>query len=193
MRKGVKIWFGQPSASGLTRVRQQGKFSIRSPGFLPVEELENSRLMPAVPGNSQSRTRLFTIFLMPAKILIVDDYADNRELLRLMLESVGHSVREAEDGRMGLEMVQAERPDLILIDLSMPQLDGWEVLSELRAQEGTRQIPCVAVTASVEGARGRSLEGGFDAYLPKPFRRTELIETVERLLTPRREDAATSG
>ena len=130
---------------------------------------------------------------MPARILIVDDYADNRELLRLMLESVGHHVSEAEDGRTGLEMAQAEMPDLILVDLSMPYLDGWEVLTELRAHEGTRHIPCVAVTAFAEGMRVRALERGFDAYLPKPFRRVELIETVERMLTGHRDEAATSG
>ena len=129
---------------------------------------------------------------MPARILIVDDYADNRELLRLMLESAGHHISEAEDGRAGLEMAQAEMPDLILVDLSMPHLDGWEVLTELRAHEGTRHIPCVAVTAFAEAVRGRALASGFDAYLPKPFRRTELIETVERMLA-RRQDGAASG
>ena len=130
---------------------------------------------------------------MTANILIVDDYADNRELLRLMLEGVGHNVSEAEDGQMGLEMAQAEMPDLILVDLSMPRLDGWEVLSELRAHEGTRHIPCVAVTAFADRERERALERGFDAYLPKPFRRIELLETVERMLARRQDGAATSG
>ena len=130
---------------------------------------------------------------MPANILIVDDYADNRELLRLMLEGVGHHVSEAEDGRTGLEMAQAEMPDLILVDLSMPELDGWEVVSALRAHEGTQHIPCVAVTASVDGISGRALERGFDGYLPKPFRRTELLEMVEQMLARRRDGAASSG
>lgn len=130
---------------------------------------------------------------MPARILIVDDYADNRELLRLMLEGVGHHVSEAEDGRVGLKMARAEMPDLILVDLSMPHIDGWEFLSELRAHEGTRHIPCVAVTAAVEGMRGQALERGFDAYLPKPFRRLELVETVERVLARHQDEAATSG
>ena len=119
---------------------------------------------------------------MPANILIVDDYADNRELLRLMLEAAGHRVYEAEDGRAGLEMALAEMPDLILADLSMPQLDGWGLLRELRADERTRRIPCVAVTAFVDRERARDLAQNFDAYLPKPFRRAELIAMVERLL-----------
>ena len=119
---------------------------------------------------------------MPTNILIVDDYEDNRELLRLMLEGAGHEVREASDGRSGIQMARAEAPDLVLIDLSMPDLDGWQVLDELRADERTRHIPCAAVTAFADGERDRALEQGFDAYLPKPFRRAELLETVERLL-----------
>jgi two-component system, cell cycle response regulator DivK len=119
---------------------------------------------------------------MPANILIVDDYADNRELLRLMLEAAGHRVYEAENGRAGLEMALAEMPDLVLADLSMPQLDGWGLLTELRADERTRRIPCVAVTAFVDRERARDFPQRFDAYLPKPFRRAELIEMVERLL-----------
>jgi CheY-like chemotaxis protein len=70
---------------------------------------------------------------MTANILIVDDYADNRELLRLMLEGLGHKVCEAEDGHVGLEMARAEIPDLILVDLSMPRLDGWGLLKEFLA------------------------------------------------------------
>jgi CheY-like chemotaxis protein len=122
---------------------------------------------------------------MPANILIVDDYADNRELLRLMLEGAGHHVREAEDGHAGVEMASAETPDLILVDISMPKLDGWGVLRELRAQESTRLTPCVAVTASADVELAKSPSQGFDAYLPKPFRRSELIETVEKLLARR--------
>ncbi len=123
---------------------------------------------------------------MPANILIVDDYEDNRELLRLMLEGAGHEVREAGDGLAGIQMAQVEAPDLILVDLSMPGLDGWQVLDELRADERTRHIPCAAVTAFADGERDRALEQGFDAYLSKPFRRTELLETVERLLAKAR-------
>jgi two-component system cell cycle response regulator DivK len=130
---------------------------------------------------------------MPADILIVDDYADNRELMRLMLESVGHRVREAENGRTGLEKAQAEMPNLILADLSMPQLDGWGLLSELRANERTRRIPCIAITAFFDRERAHNLAQGFDAYLTKPFRRTELIETVERLLAEHQETAESDG
>jgi CheY-like chemotaxis protein len=127
---------------------------------------------------------------MPVNILIVDDYADNRELLRLMLESAGHSVCEAADGRAGLEMAQAEKPDLILVDLSMPKLDGWGFLRELRADERTRLIPCAAVTAFAGVDRNNALSQGFDAHLVKPFRRVELINTVEFLLEQQKNRAA---
>ena len=119
---------------------------------------------------------------MRGYILIVDDYADNRELLRLMLEGADYLVREAADGHMALEMVRTEIPDVILVDLSMPGLDGWGVLRELRADARTRDIPCAAVTAFAEVERARAISAGFDSYLPKPYRRAELLETVERLL-----------
>jgi two-component system cell cycle response regulator DivK len=119
---------------------------------------------------------------MPASILIIDDYADNREILRLMLEMDGYLIREARNGVEGLEMARAAKPNVALIDLSMPGLDGWEVIKELRADERTRSIPCVAVSAFADGTRERALAQGFDAYLTKPFRKKELIEVVARLL-----------
>jgi CheY-like chemotaxis protein len=120
---------------------------------------------------------------MSASILIADDYDDNRELLRLMLEAEGYSVREARDGREALEAVRREPPDLALVDLSMPALDGWGLLSELRADERTRPVPCVAVTAfAADRDRRRALEAGFDAYISKPFRARELVELVRRLV-----------
>jgi two-component system cell cycle response regulator DivK len=124
---------------------------------------------------------------MPADILIVDDYDDNRELLRLLLEGAGHSVREAGSGQAGLQMALEEAPALVLVDLSMPGLDGWGVLRALRADERTRHIPCAAVTAFDDGERDRALAQGFDAYLPKPYHRTELLETVGHLLARGRE------
>ena len=127
---------------------------------------------------------------MPSKILIIDDYADNRELLRLMLQQVGHTVSEAPNGREGIEMAQREQPSLVLIDLSMPGLDGWSVLRELRADERTRDIPCAAVSAHADGARQKALTHGFDAYLTKPFHRAQLIQTVEDLLKGQKAQAS---
>jgi two-component system cell cycle response regulator DivK len=116
---------------------------------------------------------------MPASILIADDYDDNRELLRLMLEAEGYHIREARNGREALDSARADAPAIALIDLSMPSLDGWGLLRELRADERTRRISCVAVTAfAADQDRRRALEAGFDGYISKPFRAKELIELV---------------
>jgi CheY-like chemotaxis protein len=120
---------------------------------------------------------------MPSEILIADDYDDNRELLRLMLLPEGYRVREARDGRECVREALASPPDLLLVDLSMPELDGWGVLKALRADEATRSVPLVAVTAfASEQDRRRAIEGGFDAYLSKPFRTKDLLDLVRRLL-----------
>ena len=116
---------------------------------------------------------------MSESILIADDYDDNRELLRLMLETEGYVIREARNGHEALDAARAEAPAVALIDLSMPSLDGWGLLREMRADERTRSIPCVAVTAFAGNQdRARALEAGFDAYISKPFRSRDLIELV---------------
>lgn len=122
---------------------------------------------------------------MPCSIIIADDYEDNRELLRLILEMSGNRVREARDGRECVQMAQLEPPDIFLLDLSMPVLDGWGALKELRADERTSHIPCIAVTAFADTNRERALGVGFDAYLTKPFRGKELVATIEQLLADR--------
>lgn len=120
---------------------------------------------------------------MHASILIADDYDDNRELLRLMLETDGYRIREARNGRECIAAMQDELPDVALIDLSMPVLDGWGVLRELRADARTRAVPCVAVTAfAADQDRRRALDAGFDAYISKPFRAKDLLEIVQRLV-----------
>ena len=125
---------------------------------------------------------------MPARILIAEDYDDNRELLRLMLEGAGYSVRETRDGRELIEAARAEPPDVLLIDLSMPNLDGWGALRELREDARTRLVPCVAVTAfAADHDRERALAAGFAAYVTKPFRSTDLLEAVEQILRAARD------
>lgn len=121
--------------------------------------------------------------MTPASILIAEDYDDNRELLRLMLESAGHRVRETRDGRELVEAALSESFDLVLVDLSMPVLDGWAALAALRADERTRSLPCVAVTAfAAERDRRSALEAGFDAYVSKPYRSRDILGVIEGLL-----------
>ena len=115
-------------------------------------------------------------------ILIAEDYDDNRELLRLLLNAAGYDVREARNGEECLELAREQPPDLIMVDLSMPQLDGWGVFQALKADPLTAEIPCVAVTAHDGSDQKRVLETGFNAFVGKPFRTDDLLATVELLM-----------
>ena len=125
---------------------------------------------------------------MPATILIADDHDDNRELLQILLVNAGYDVREAKDGSECLAIARDERPDLIVIDLSMPVLDGWGVFRELSADESTRNIPCMAVTAHAEMDQGQAVQAGLSAYVTKPYSSEALLETVASLLAQRKKD-----
>ncbi|MBA2525858.1 MAG: response regulator [Pyrinomonadaceae bacterium] len=120
---------------------------------------------------------------MAANILIADDYEDNLELLRLLLVAADYQVIEARNGAECLMLARQMRPDLIMVDLSMPVLDGWEMVRQLRNDELTASILCIAVTAHGDADYDRALRAGFNAYLSKPFRGSELLETVARLLS----------
>jgi len=116
-------------------------------------------------------------------ILIADDRPSSRELLRLVLERAGYAVIEAEDGEQALAVARAENPDLILLDLQMPGLDGYGVLSALRRDRRFLHLPVLALTASaMRGDRERILAAGFTDYLAKPAGPEILRETVARLL-----------
>ena len=119
---------------------------------------------------------------MPPTILIAEDYDDNRELLRLLLAGANYDVREARNGQECLDLARENPPDLIMVDLSMPGLDGWEVFRELKAHSSTAHIPCVAVTAHTDHDRNRALQSGFSDWVAKPFRTEELLLTVARLV-----------
>jgi two-component system, cell cycle response regulator DivK len=119
---------------------------------------------------------------MATTILIADDHDDNRELLSLLLSGDGYQVREARDGRECLELARTQPPDLIVLDLSMPVLDGWAVFRELKTDQRTRTIPCIAVTAHAELDLTKALETGFSAYISKPFSGDALLKTVATVL-----------
>jgi len=117
-------------------------------------------------------------------ILIADDRPSSRELLGLVLERSGYDVVEAEDGTQALERARATEPSLILLDLQMPGLDGYQVLAALRAEPRFAQLPILALTASaMRGDRERILSAGFTDYLAKPAGPEVLRETVARLLS----------
>lgn len=121
---------------------------------------------------------------MRPTILIAEDYDDNRELLRLLLAGANYEVREARNGKECLDLARENPPDLIMVDLSMPELDGWEVFKALKANSLTAHIPCVAVTAHTDRDRARALQSGFSDFVGKPFRTEELLLTVARLVKP---------
>ncbi len=117
------------------------------------------------------------------RILIVEDKATSRELLRTVLEKQGYAVTEAADGEEALQRARMEAPDLILLDLQMPILNGYNVLSELRREDRFATIPIVAVTASaMHGDREKALAAGFDGYLTKPLALSDLRNEIRRLL-----------
>ena len=117
------------------------------------------------------------------QVLVVDDEAPIRLLCRVNLEAEGMDVLEAADGESGLEMARAERPDIVLLDVMMPGMDGWQVAERLFDDEATSQIPLVFLTARAElRDRARGLELGGVDYITKPFNPTELASTVENLL-----------
>jgi two-component system cell cycle response regulator DivK len=119
---------------------------------------------------------------MPTTILIADDYDDNRELLRLLLTTAKYEVWEAKNGHECVASARERLPDLIMVDLSMPELDGWEVFRTLKGDINTAHIPCVAVTAHTQADCERALQVGFSAFVAKPFKTEEMLETVARVV-----------
>jgi two-component system cell cycle response regulator DivK len=117
------------------------------------------------------------------KILVVDDNAASRELLRTALKGAGRLILEASQGCQALQMVANEAPDLVLLDIEMPVLDGFAVLRELRQDPRFASLPVVAVTANaMQGAREKALNAGFTGYITKPIRVAEVRTEVARLL-----------
>ncbi|MDP9309129.1 MAG: response regulator transcription factor [Actinomycetota bacterium] len=124
-----------------------------------------------------------------ASVLVVDDEADIRSLVRELLERAGHDVVEAGDGNEGLRAFFSSRPDLVVLDVSMPGLDGWGTLERIRELS---DVPVVMLTAQAqELAKVRGLRGGADDYITKPFGRQELLARVEANLRRRRSDTDT--
>ena len=117
---------------------------------------------------------------MAKKILIVEDEPRNLKLLRDLLQRFGYETIEATDGEQGVELARARNPDLILMDIMMPKMDGIEATRILKADTATKNIPIIALTSyAMKGDKERTLEAGCDGYIAKPVDIQELLKAVE--------------
>lgn len=122
---------------------------------------------------------------MKAKILLIEDNPQNRYLVRFLLEQRGHEVLQAETGPMGLEMAAKIRPDVILLDIQLPGMDGYAVARALKGDPDLKAIPIVAVTSyALLGDRERCVAAGAEGYLEKPIDPESFAIDVERFLRP---------
>lgn len=121
---------------------------------------------------------------MTKRILIVEDNPDNRILISDVLSSLKYDVIIAEDGEEGIDKARAELPDLILMDLSLPRMDGWAAAREIKATEALAHIPVIALTAhAMVGDREKALQAGCDDYISKPIDMRELSSKLAYFLT----------
>ncbi len=118
-----------------------------------------------------------------AKILLIEDNEMNRDMLSRRLARRGYEVAIAIDGRQGVDMAASDKPDLILMDMSLPVMDGWDATRHLKAQPNTQAIPVIALTAhAMAGDREKAMDAGCDDYDTKPVELPRLLEKIERLL-----------
>jgi PAS domain S-box-containing protein len=149
-------------------------------GLLPPKA-ENK---PALATGRETKTLPFP----KATILLADDLPFNRDLVKAFLEESGASILEADNGSTALKMAQKESPDIILLDIFMPVMDGYQALQQLRQHEQTASIPVVAITASgMKEDIDRITKSGFDDFLIRPFSKLDLITTLTRFLQPQDE------
>lgn len=122
---------------------------------------------------------------MGARILVIEDNPDSLELMTYLLKAFGHEAMGAMDGRHGLDMARAEKPDVILCDILLPDMDGFQIAREIKGSTDLAGIPLVAVTAlAMAGDKEKVLHGGFDGYIPKPIDPGHFVAQVVGFLAP---------
>lgn len=118
-----------------------------------------------------------------ARILIIEDNAPNLNLMSYLLTASGHSVEGCRDGQSGLDAMRRQPPDIVLCDIELPKLSGYQIAQAVRADAGLHALPLVAVTAlAMRGDRARGLAGGFDEYIEKPIEAETFVALVESFL-----------
>jgi two-component system, cell cycle response regulator DivK len=117
------------------------------------------------------------------RILIIEDQEDNRAIMRDLLSTAGYALIEAVDGEEGVRLARSERPDLILMDIQLPVLDGYEATRRIRSIADLKSVPIIAVTSyALSGDEAKTREAGCDSYVAKPFSPRELLAKVRALL-----------
>ena len=117
------------------------------------------------------------------QVLVVEDSPGIRRLIEVCLRPIDVDLRVAEDGPTGLEAARRTHPDLLVLDIGLPEMDGWEVLRHLRSDEATAELPVLVLTAHAEEeSRRRATEGGADGFVTKPFQPDDFRREVDRLL-----------
>src|SRR5262245_16200067 len=120
---------------------------------------------------------------MGKRILVVEDQEDNMQILRDLLSSVGYELIEARDGQEGVRMAKAERPDLILMDIQLPILDGYEATRQIKAEPSLKTVPVIVVTSyALSGDEAKAREAGCDSYVPKPYSPRQLLAKIREYL-----------
>ena len=120
---------------------------------------------------------------MKKRILIIEDTEDNRRILRDLLTHAGYDLIEADDGAKGVAMAAEHRPDLILMDIQLPTIDGYEATRQIKANPDLRHIPIVAVTSyALSGDEAKTMAAGCDGYIAKPMRYKDFLATVDAQL-----------
>jgi two-component system cell cycle response regulator DivK len=121
---------------------------------------------------------------MSKRILVVEDQEDNRQIIRDMLSGTGYEILEAENGEEALAAVAKQRPDLILMDIQMPVLDGYEATRRIKADPGLRSIPIIAITSyALSGDEQKARAAGCDDYVPKPYSPRQLLAKIHQYLS----------
>ena len=117
------------------------------------------------------------------RILVVEDNMDNYELVRYVLERAGYDVFLAVNGRDGVDAARAQKPDLILMDLGLPEMDGWNAIEKLKSDDEMKNIPLYALTAhTLPRDRKRALKAGVDGYVSKPINMKRFVDIIEEAL-----------